>query len=78
MLSCEDKRSFVGKQAQQPTHIACNNTGWYAMAAEKLPFHTLMTGAAFPWPALLAIAKAGRFAPGVCRGGDTSHLEAKG
>ena len=54
-LSPAAKRRFVGKQAQQPMHIACNNTGWYATAADKLLFHTLMTGAALPRPELLAI-----------------------
>ncbi len=64
-LTRENKRGFVGKQAQQPMHIACNNSGWYATAADKLLFHTLMTGAALPTPELLAITKSGRLAPGV-------------
>jgi len=43
------------------------------MAADKLLFHTLMTSAAFPWPALLAI---GRFAPGVCMPDDKAAIVA--
>ena len=64
-LTREDTRAFVGKQAQQPMHMACNNTGWYATAADKLLFHTLMTGAALPTPELLAVTKSGRLVPGV-------------
>ena len=63
-LSLEEKRRFVGKLAQHPMHIACNNTSWYATAADKLLFHTLMTGARLPRPALLAITRADRLAQG--------------
>jgi hypothetical protein len=52
-----EKRRFVGKQAQHPMHIACNDTGWYAAAADKLLFHTLMAGAGLPTPELLAITQ---------------------
>jgi len=54
-LTRDDKRRFVGKQAQQPMHIACNNTGWYATAADKLLFHTLLTGFGLRAPELLAV-----------------------
>jgi len=63
-LSRGEKRRFVGKQAQHPMHIACNNTGWYATAADKLLFHTLMTGAGLPTPELLAITQPARRASG--------------
>jgi hypothetical protein len=63
-LTREAKRQFVGKQAQHPMHIACNNTGWYAAAADKLLFQTLMTGAGFPRPELLAVTAPGRRVPG--------------
>jgi hypothetical protein len=63
-LTQEAKRQFVGKQAQHPMHIACNNTGWYAAAADKLLFQTLMTGAGFPGPELLAVTAPGRLVPG--------------
>jgi hypothetical protein len=63
-LTREAKRQFVGKQAQHPMHIACNNTGWYAAAADKLLFQTLMTGAGFPGPELLAVTAPGRRVPG--------------
>ena len=59
-LTRGEKRRFTGKQAQQPMHIACNNTGWYATAADKLLFHTLMTGAGLPTPELLAITHPAR------------------
>ena len=59
-LTRGEKRRFIGKQAQQPMHIACNNTGWYATAADKLLFHTLMTGAGLPTPELLAITHPAR------------------
>jgi hypothetical protein len=63
-LTREAKRQFVGKQAQHPMHIACNNTGWYATAADKLLFQTLMAGAGFPGPELLAVTAPGRRVPG--------------
>ena len=63
-LTREARRQFVGKQAQHPMHIACNNTGWYATAADKLLFQTLMTGAGFPRPELLAVTAPGRQVPG--------------
>jgi hypothetical protein len=63
-LTREAKQQFVGKQAQHPMHIACNNTGWYAAAADKLLFQTLMTGAGFPGPELLAVTAPGRRVPG--------------
>ncbi len=46
-------------------HIACNDTGWYAAAADKLLFHALMTGTSLPTPQLLAITKPGRLVSGV-------------
>ena len=46
-------------------HIACNNAGWYAAAADKLLFNTLMTGVSLPTPQLLAITKTGRLVSGV-------------
>jgi hypothetical protein len=36
VLSRSDKPRFVGKLAQHPMHIACNNAHWYAAAADKL------------------------------------------
>ena len=53
-LTARDKASFIGKQAQHPMHMACNDTGWYAAAADKLLFQTIMTGAGLPLPTLLA------------------------
>ncbi len=62
-LTREEKRRFVGKQAQHPMHIACNHTSWYATAADKLLFHTLMAGAGMQRPELLAIAQPARRPP---------------
>lgn len=56
------KRRFVGKQAQQPMHIACNDTGWYATAADKLLFQSLMRGVNLPVPELLAVTQPKRTA----------------
>ena len=61
-LPMDDKLRFVGKQAQHPMHMACNHTGWYAAAADKLLFHTVMAGARLPTPTLLATTGAGRVA----------------
>jgi hypothetical protein len=66
-LSGGEKRRFVGKQAQNAMHIACNDAGWYATAADKLLFQTVMTGAGLPVPPLLAVARAGFRAPGGTR-----------
>lgn len=54
-LSAADKARFVGKQAQNRMHLACNDTRWYATAADKLLFHTVLNGAGLPLPTLLAI-----------------------
>jgi len=59
-LSAAEKRRFVGKQAQHQMHLACNDPGWYAAAADKLLFQTLMAGSGFPVPPLLAVTQAGR------------------
>jgi len=63
VLPAGEKRRFVGKQAQNAMHIACNNAGWYATAADKLLFQTIMAGAGLPVPPLLAVTRAGLRAP---------------
>lgn len=55
-VSDDAKAGFVGKLAQQPMHLACNKAEWKAVAADKLLFHSVMTGAGLPVPELLAIA----------------------
>jgi hypothetical protein len=57
VLTAEEKRRFVGKQAQHPMHLTCNDPGWYAVAADKLLFQALMAGARLPVPPLLAVAQ---------------------
>ena len=59
-LPMAEKRRFVGKQAQHPMHVACNSPHWYGPAADKILFHTIMTGEGLPLPELLAITQAGR------------------
>jgi hypothetical protein len=59
-LTAAEGRRFVGKQAQHQMHLPCNDSGWYAAAADKLLFQTLMAGSGFPVPPLLAITQAGR------------------
>ena len=59
-LSLEEKRCFVGKQAQHRMHVACNDRHWYQTAADKILFHTIMAGAALPVPQVTAITQAGR------------------
>ena len=67
-LTAAEKRRFVGKQAQHLMHLACNDPGWYAAAADKLLFQTLMAGTRLPVPPLLAVTQAGR------RGGEARAL----
>jgi hypothetical protein len=59
-LSAAEKRRFAGKQAEHQMHLACNDSGWYAAAADKLLFQILMAGSMFPVPPLLAVTQAGR------------------
>ena len=59
-LSLDEKRSFVGKQAQHRMHVACNDRHWYQTAADKILFQTIMAGAALPVPRVTAITQAGR------------------
>ena len=65
-LSAAEKRRFVGKQAQHQMHLACNDPGWYAAAADKLLFQTLMAGSGFPVPPLLAVTQTQRRAGEAC------------
>ena len=44
-------------------HFACNQVAWYATAADKLLFHTLMAGAGMPRPELLAVTQGSRMVP---------------
>lgn len=59
-LPIEEKRRFVGKQAQHPMHLACNDRAWYAVVDDKLLFQQTMAGAGLPVPALRAIIHASR------------------
>ncbi len=59
-LTSDQKRAFVGKQAQHRMHVACNDRHWYQTAADKILFHTIMAGAELPVPAVMAITQAGR------------------
>ena len=65
-LTRADKLGFVGKLAQHPMHMACNDARWYALAADKLLFHATMQGAGLPVPELLALTRADRRAPPAC------------
>ena len=38
-------------------HMACNHTGWYAAAADKLLFQTVMAEAGLPTPELVAVTR---------------------
>jgi hypothetical protein len=60
VLTAAEKRRFVGKLAQHPMHLACNDPGWYAAPADKLLFQTLMAGSRLPVPPLLAVTQTGR------------------
>jgi hypothetical protein len=63
-LPMAEKRRFVGKHAQHPMHLACNNPRWYGPAAHKILFQTIMTGEGLPLPELLAITQTGRHVRG--------------
>ena len=64
-LTLEEKRRFVGKNAQHAMHLSCNDHAWYGVTHDKLLFHAVMTNAGFPVPPLLAIAHPTRGLPGV-------------
>ena len=59
-LSPTAKRQFVGKLAQHPMHLAAGSREWFAAAADKILFHSIMKGAGFRTPEVLAITQAGR------------------
>lgn len=59
-FSLDEKRAFVGKQAQHDMHVACNDSHWYQTVADKILFHTIMTGARLSVPPVLAITQPGR------------------
>ena len=62
-LSRADRLRFVGKQAQHPMHLACNDKAWYAPVADKLLFHVAMRGAGLPVADLLAFCHPTRHPP---------------
>jgi hypothetical protein len=60
-----EKQAFVGKLAQGPMHVAAGSMEWHATSADKILFHSIMAGAGFRVPELLAITQAGRHATNV-------------
>jgi hypothetical protein len=72
----EEKRRFVGKHAQTAMHLACNSQYWYCAAADKILYHTIMTGAQMPIPELIAISAEGRAIPGIPNLTDADALAA--
>lgn len=60
-LSRKEKGRFVGKMAQHPMHLACNDRSWFAPAADKLLFQTLVAGCGLPVPRLVAVIQDGRW-----------------
>jgi hypothetical protein len=71
-----EKRRFVGKKAQNDMHLACNSQYWYAAAADKILFHTIMAGVALPVPELIAITAPGRHIPGILNLSDPDAMAA--
>jgi hypothetical protein len=72
----DEKRRFVGKKAQHEMHLACNSQYWYGTAADKILFHTIMTGASLPVPDLTAITAENRSVPGIQNLTDPASLAA--
>ncbi len=75
-IPLEEKRCFVGKKSQHEMHLACNSQYWYATAADKILFHTIMTGAGLPVPDLIAITAGGRHISGIPNLSDPAALAA--
>jgi glutathione synthase/RimK-type ligase-like ATP-grasp enzyme len=71
-----EKRRFVGKHAQNAMHLACNSQYWYCAAADKILYHTIMSGAGLPIPDLIAISAQGRAIPGIPNLTDADALAA--
>jgi hypothetical protein len=63
-LSMQQKRAFVEEHAHHRMHVACNERHWYQAAADKLLFHTIMSGAGLPTPEVLAITQPDRILRG--------------
>lgn len=55
----------IVNKAQNAMHVTANDQSWFATAADKILFHTLMSGARLPVPDLLAVTQPHRFAPGI-------------
>jgi hypothetical protein len=75
-IPLDEKRRFVGKHAQNAMHLACNSQYWYCAAADKILFHTIMSGAGMPIPDLIAISAEGRAIPGIPNLTDADALAA--
>jgi hypothetical protein len=58
-----EKGRFVGKVRQRYKHNGCNSQAWYAAAADKILWHTLMVGTGLPVPDPLAVTQSGRQLP---------------
>jgi len=62
-LPAAAKCRFVGKRAQHRMHVACNNRLWFAAAADKLLFQSIMEDIGLPVPELRAVTQPGQIAP---------------
>jgi hypothetical protein len=60
------RRQFVVEQAQHPIIAAYYNPRWFAAAAGKLLFRTVVNGACLRASVLLAVAQCGRGGDGGC------------
>ena len=72
-----DKRCFVGKIAQHPMHVAAGAREWFAAAADKILFQSIMDGVALPTSELIAITQAGRLLPNAPTIADAGVLATK-
>ncbi len=54
-FSFSDKRSFVGRNAQNKIFFQCNAVDWLAVAHDKLMFAAALEGLALPTPEIYAI-----------------------
>lgn len=55
VYSEEEKRKFLGKNAQTSIYLLCNTPTWWFIAHDKLAFYGLMQGLGLPVPEIRAV-----------------------
>lgn len=74
-LSLAEKKKYIGKQAQETMHRACNDPAWHAVTHDKLLLHSVLEMAGNPTPRITAVVHPTRYLMGRFElGSEPAHL----